>query len=120
MKVKIAVISVENYDRAIEFYTNKLGFAVVTDAKFGEDARWVELEIPNGETRITLFTPPGQTFSPSPCSNIIFGCDDVDAKYQVLCERGVEFTQPPKKESWGTSSLFKDSEGNIFCLSSES
>lgn len=119
MKVKMTVISVENYDRAKEFYTQKLGFEVVTDANFGEESRWIELKTPNGETRVALFTPPGQQFSANSCSNIIFGCDDVDEKYQELRQRGVEFTQAPKKESWGTSSLFKDSEGNIFCLSSE-
>jgi predicted enzyme related to lactoylglutathione lyase len=119
MKVKLGVISVQDYDRAIDFYTAKLGFTVVTDAKFGEDGRWIELEIPESDTRVALFTPPGKAFEASPCSNIVFGCDDIDAKYQELLARGVEFVQIPQKESWGMSSLFKDSEGNVFCLSQD-
>jgi predicted enzyme related to lactoylglutathione lyase len=35
-----------------------------------------------------------------------------------MSERGVEFTQPPKKEPWGVSAIFKDPEGNTFVLSS--
>lgn len=114
----MGVISVENYERAKDFYTKQLGFKVVTDASFGEGARWIELEPKGGDARIVLFTPPGQKFEPA-FSNIIFSCKDIDAEYKELQDLGVEFTQPPKKESWGTSSLFKDSEGNTFCLSSE-
>jgi predicted enzyme related to lactoylglutathione lyase len=32
--------------------------------------------------------------------------------------RGVEFVKPPKKEDWGTSAIFKDTDGNSFVLSS--
>ncbi|HEV2720048.1 MAG TPA: VOC family protein [Thermoanaerobaculia bacterium] len=38
--------------------------------------------------------------------------------FQELRERGVEFVQEPKTESWGTSAIFKDSEGNQFVMSS--
>lgn len=119
LRVKLGVIPVENYDRAKQFYTEKIGCKVITDAQFGEQDRWIELALPGGETHIALFLQSGQAFEPSPCSNIVFSCDDIDAKYQELLESGVAFVQPPKKESWGTSSLFKDSEGNTFCLSSE-
>ena len=118
IKVKMGIISVQDYDRAKEFYTKKLGFTVTTDAAFGE-ARWIELQIPGAETRVALFTPPGHDFKAAPCSNIVFGCDDVEKSYQEFCSRGITFTQAPKKESWGTSALFMDSEGNTFCLSNE-
>ena len=38
--------------------------------------------------------------------------------YRELVDRGVEFAQPPKKESWGTSAIFKDPDGNSFVLGS--
>ena len=38
--------------------------------------------------------------------------DDVEATYETLRARGVEFVAPPKREPWGTSVIFKDSEGN--------
>lgn len=119
MKIKLGVIAVENYDRAKQFYIEKLDCKVVTDSPFGENSRWIELSLPDDGAHIALFTPPDKEFQPSPCSNIVFGCDDVEKKYAELTEKGVIFVQPPKKESWGISSLFKDSEGNIFCLSAE-
>jgi predicted enzyme related to lactoylglutathione lyase len=119
MKVKLGVIAVEDYERARTFYIEKLGCELVSDSEFGEDSRWIELKLPGGDTHIALFTPPGQTFQPNPCSNIAFGCDDMDKKYEELRAHGVKFVQPPRKEKWGVSSLFQDSEGNTFCLSSE-
>jgi predicted enzyme related to lactoylglutathione lyase len=50
--------------------------------------------------------------------NMAYWSDDVEATYQTLKSRGVEFIAAPKKESWGTSAIFKDTEGNIFVLSS--
>jgi uncharacterized glyoxalase superfamily protein PhnB len=41
----------------------------------------------------------------------------MEKTYQTLAARGVEFEQPPKKESWGTSAVFKDIDGNTFALS---
>jgi uncharacterized glyoxalase superfamily protein PhnB len=52
-------------------------------------------------------------------SNIGFFTDDMDQTYQTLAARGVEFEQSPKKESWGTSAVLKDIDGNAFALSSK-
>jgi uncharacterized glyoxalase superfamily protein PhnB len=43
----------------------------------------------------------------------------MEKTYKTLTERGVEFENPPKKESWGTSAVFKDLDGNTFALSSK-
>jgi hypothetical protein len=53
-----------------------------------------------------------------PSSGLSFESDDVEREYRELSERGVEFAKPPKKESWGTSAIFMDAEGNSFVLSS--
>jgi len=45
--------------------------------------------------------------------------DDVEKTYNELTARGMEFEQPPVKASWGTSSVFKDQDGNLFALSSK-
>jgi predicted enzyme related to lactoylglutathione lyase len=66
-----------------------------------------------------LFTPPGQESRIGTFSNIAFLTDDMEKTYQTLTSRGVEFQQPPKKESWGTSAVFKDMDGNTFALSSK-
>ena len=51
--------------------------------------------------------------------SIAFWTDDVFATAKTLKSKGVEFAQEPKKEAWGTSSIFKDADGNQFVLSSK-
>ena len=115
-QVKFVSIAVADQDRALEFYTKKLGFKVATDQPFGEGMRWIELKIGGAETKVVLFSPPGQ--QPGGFSNVVWQTDNVQKTYEELKARGVEFTQEPKTEPWGTSAMFKDSEGNAFVLSS--
>lgn len=116
--IKFASIPVSDQDRSLEFYTDVLGFKVATDQPLG-DQRWIELRIPGAETRVVLFTPEGQEDRIGTFSNIVFFSDDVPTTFQAMSERGVEFVQKPKAESWGTSAVFKDPDGNIFLLSSK-
>ena len=51
--------------------------------------------------------------------NVTFYSEDVPKTYEDLAARGVEFAQPPKKESWGTSAIFKDPDGSQYVLSSK-
>ena len=116
-QVKFVSINVEDQDRALKFYTEKLGFRVATDQPFQEGLRWIELKIGGAETKVVLFRTPGQ--QPGGFSNIVWQTDNVQKTYDELKARGVEFTQEPKSESWGTSAMFVDSEGNKFVLSSK-
>ena len=116
-QIKFASIAVADEDRALDFYTTKLGFKVATDQEFGEGMRWIELKIGSAETRFVLFKPMGK--EPGGFQPIVFQTDNVQKTYDELKARGVEFTQEPKSESWGTSASFKDSEGNVFVLSSK-
>jgi predicted enzyme related to lactoylglutathione lyase len=116
--VKFISIPVRDQDRALAFYTEKLGFRVVTDQPLGEQ-RWIELRIPGAETGVVLFTPPGHEDRIGGFMNLSLASDDVRKTYDELSARGVEFTQPPKTEPWGTSALFKDADGNQFVLSSK-
>ncbi len=115
--IKHVSIPVKNQDKSLEFYTKKLGFEVVCDVPMGEQ-RWIELKIPESDTQLVLFTPEGHDNRIGTFSNVVFSCNDVKKTYDELKKRGVEFTHPPKEESWGTFVLFKDVDGNTFCLSS--
>lgn len=117
--VKFVSIPVKDQDQALNFYTKKLGFQILTDQPFGGGQRWIELSIPGAETRVVLFTPPGHETRIGTFSNITFLSDHVEKNFEDMSARGVEFQQPPKKEHWGTSAIFQDPDGNVFVLSSK-
>jgi len=117
--IKFASVPVSDQDRALDFYTQKLGFEVATDIPFDDNQRWIELRIQDSETRLVLFTPRGQEDRIGSFSNIVFVSDDVDETYRELVARGVEFVQEPKKADWGTAAVLRDPDGNSFVISSE-
>ena len=119
-QVKIVCITVTDQDKALAFYTEKLGFKKVTDAPMGEQGRWLELETPEGSTKIALLLPHQEGEKAGGFSNILFTSNDVRKTYDELKERGVEFTQAPKEEFWGTFTIFVDPDGNQFLISSGS
>jgi predicted enzyme related to lactoylglutathione lyase len=117
--IKFVNIPVSDQTRALAFYTEKLGFAVATNQPMGPTGqRWIELRIPGADTLVSLFTPPGHEDRVGSFVPLSLWSDDVDATYETLRARGVEFVAPPKKEPWGTSVIFKDSEGNQLHLGS--
>src|ERR1700736_1933567 len=67
-------VYVKDQDRAVDFYTSKLGFQVVEDAPMGGGARWLVVAPPGGETRLGLFTPPGMEDRIGTFSHLPFTC----------------------------------------------
>lgn len=115
--VKFVSIPTRDQERALAFYTGKLGFTLLTDQPFDDTQRWIELRIGGSDTRVVLFTTDG---GPQPGSsfNGALACDNVERTYEELKGRGVEFAAPPAKEPWGTFAVMKDPDGNQFVLSS--
>ena len=97
-QIKFVTIPVQDQKRALDFYTEKLGFTIITDQPFDDKQRWIELRIPKAETRITLFTPEGQEGRIGSFTGISYHCEDVEQTYGELSARGVLFDAPPKKE----------------------
>lgn len=117
-RIKFLGIPVREQDRALRFYTEKLGFRVLTDQQFSETQRWIELSIPGAETGIVLFTPQGHEDRIGSFVNTSWEVDNIEKTYAELQEKGVEFRGPPQKQPWGTFVMMKDSEGNQIVLSS--
>ena len=115
--VKFVSIPTRNQDLALAFYTEKLGFKLVTDQPHDDNQRWIELRIPGSDTRLVLFTLDkirvGSFF------NGALACDNVEKTYQELMQRGVKFIEPPKREAWGSFAVFEDVDGNKFVLSAK-
>lgn len=115
--IKFASVPVRDQEKALKFFTEKLGFQILTEQPFGSQ-RWFELGIPAADTNVVLFTSPGREVLIGKFQPIVFWSDDVRATYKELTDRGVEFVAPPKTEHWGTSAIFKDPDGNQFLISS--
>ena len=118
-QIKFVGVPVRDQDRALSFWTQKMGLKVATDQAMGPGRRWIELSIPGAETRLVLFTPDGQQDRIGTFFNGSFACDDVQATYRQLKERGVEFVKEPEKQPWGEYAIFKDPEGNQFVMGSK-
>jgi catechol 2,3-dioxygenase-like lactoylglutathione lyase family enzyme len=115
---KFVGVPVSDQDVALRFYTEALGFKVITDQPFTEKQRWIEVMIPGAESGLALFTPEGHEDRIGQFQSISFWCDDVFATAEGMKSRGVVFTKEPKTEAWGSVAVFKDPDGNQFVLSS--
>lgn len=116
--VKFISIPTRDQTRALRFYTEQLGFEIFTDQPFDEQQRWIELRIGSSGTRFVLFTPSGHEDRIGGFLNASLACDDVEATYRQLQQRGVEFAAPPTRQPWGTFAILKDPDGNQIVLSS--
>jgi catechol 2,3-dioxygenase-like lactoylglutathione lyase family enzyme len=122
--LKFAGVAVRDQDAALAFWTEKMGFRVVTDQPMGPPKdgkpaqRWIEIKPVQGETGLALFTPEGHEGRIGQFSGLSFRCEDVEKEYAALKAKGVEFDAPPKKEPWGTFVVFRDPDGSSFVLGS--
>jgi predicted enzyme related to lactoylglutathione lyase len=115
--VKFVSIPTGDQDRALAFWTEKVGFTLMSDQPFDDKQRWIELATGNSPTRFVLFTPEGQEQRIGSFFNGALACDDLEATHRQLSERGVEFVTGPQKSHWGGFAIFKDPDGNQFVLS---
>lgn len=125
-------IYVLDQDQAYDFYVNKLGFEVGTDAKMDNGFRWLTVRPKDQkDTEIVLMpVTPGSMFDEQSAAQLrdliqkgkigsgVFNTNDCRATYTELKAKGVEFKSEPKEEFYGTEALFKDNSGNWFSLTS--
>ncbi len=129
-KLSHVSVFVLDQDSAHDFYVNKLGFKVHTDAPMGPGMRWLTVTPPGQpELEITLMAiTDGMMFTKETAEQMrnlvkagtfgfgVFECKDIYATYEELKAKGVEFKKAPKKEFYGLEALFKDDSGNWFSL----
>lgn len=115
--IKFASVPTRDQEKALKFFTEKLGFQILTDQPFGSQ-RWIELGISTAETTLVLFTSPGHEQLIGQFQPVVFWSDNVESTYKEMSAKGVQFVQPPKTEHWGTSAIFKDPDGNQFLIAS--
>ena len=120
MFIKSISIPVADQDRALQFYTETLGFTVEIDTKYSDQPdmagqRWIELTPPSGSTGIILFSPPGVEKMIGKQLNIIYETDDIQKTYDDLQSKGVSCLTP-QVHPWGMCATIEDSEGNSFMI----
>lgn len=118
----VAVV-VEDYDDAIAFYVQKLGFELVEDTYQPEqDKRWVVVRPPGAQTAILLARAANahqKTFVGNQSGGRVFlflQTDDFWRDYELYKSRNIEFVRPPLDASYGTVAVFKDLYGNLWDL----
>jgi len=121
--IHIALV-VREYDEAIRFYVDTLGFTLVEDSyQPAQDKRWV-LVAPPGSTGTALLlaravNPEQVAVIGKQAAGRVFlflETDDFERDYQALLAKGVTFVRPPKSEPYGTVAVFEDLYGNRWDL----
>jgi catechol 2,3-dioxygenase-like lactoylglutathione lyase family enzyme len=122
--VGVAGLYVRDQDEALEFYVEKLGFGVHTDARNGE-YRWLTVQHPEQPSfQLGLFKPQPPTVDENTVDTVneivakgampplVLVVDDCHGAYERLRERGVEFTQKPTERYGSVDASFRDPSGN--------
>jgi catechol 2,3-dioxygenase-like lactoylglutathione lyase family enzyme len=113
-KVGRVCVTVTDTDRAIEFYTGKLGFEKVVDVPMGPDQRWVEVAISGAETTIALAPPPPGQEAGGSQTGIILDTSDVDGAHAVLKAAGIDVDDEVTRFGGPVPPMFwlRDPDGN--------
>jgi catechol 2,3-dioxygenase-like lactoylglutathione lyase family enzyme len=113
---------VADYDEAIAWYTQKLGFELLDDTDLGGGKRWVTVAPAAGGTRL-LLAEAANAEQRAAIGNqtggrvfLFLETDDFSRDHAAMIERGVEFREAPRHEAYGTVAVFADLSGNLWDL----
>ena len=114
---------VRDYDEAIRFYVDTLGFVLVEDTDLGNQKRWVRVAPSPGATTDILLARAVTPEQESRIGNqaggrvfLFFETDDFERDFHAYRERGVRVVREPSNESYGRVAVFADLYGNLFDL----
>jgi catechol 2,3-dioxygenase-like lactoylglutathione lyase family enzyme len=113
---------VDDYDKAIRFYVEKLGFKLLEDTVLSPAKRWVIVQPPGGGCSL-LLANAANAEQVSRVGNqtggrvfLFLHTDDFQRDYGRLVANGVKFVRPPRAEAYGTVAVFEDIYGNWWDL----
>ena len=132
ININSAQLWVNDQEEALAFYTQKLGFEIRADVTLSElgDFRWLQVGPPGqDDVAITLMAIPGppvmddataeqvrNLMAKGFAGTVFLTTEDLDADYEALKARGVEFIDKPEQRPYGIDSSFRDPSGNHFRL----
>jgi catechol 2,3-dioxygenase-like lactoylglutathione lyase family enzyme len=131
-RVATVFVPVENQDRALKFYTEKLGFEKRVDFQYGGGSRWIEVAPPGSVVALALVPPSEGKPAGGGQTHCAFTTKNIDAEHAALRDRGVvvdaEIARKGKRRSGLVSVevsiadpvppqfFFRDTEGNRFLI----
>jgi len=120
--IHIALL-VRDYDKALDFYLQKLGFDLVEDTRLSETKRWVLIKPPGSSGCCLLLAKAVDEQQWSAVGNqsggrvfLFLETENFDESYQSMLANGISFVREPIVESYGTVAVFKDLYGNLWDL----
>ena len=112
---------VEDYDDAIEFYTQKLDFILLEDTKLSDEKRWVMLAPKGAKECCLLLAKAANERQSKSIGNQTGGrvgfflfTDDFWRDYNKMKDRQINFVRPPETFEYGTVAVFEDLYGNLW------
>lgn len=126
LRINVTSVFVDDQAKALEFYTEKLGFLPKTDQAAGE-FRWLTVVSPADPDGVELLLEPNEHPAAKAYQKALvqdgipatsFQVDDVDRAHAELTERGVTFVQPPTRMGPVTTAILDDTCGNLIMIAS--
>lgn len=124
--LQLVTLLVDDYDSAIEFFVQRLGFDLVEDSRTlandGHPKRWVVVRPPHGVTGVLLAEAVGEEQATAVGRQagdrvgFFLETDDFDRVHERMATAGVEFISPPRSEPYGKVAVFRDVAGNRWDL----
>jgi catechol 2,3-dioxygenase-like lactoylglutathione lyase family enzyme len=127
VRINMTSVLVDDQDKALQFYTNVLGFVKKTDIPLGE-ARWLTVVSPEQPDGTELLLEPDGHPAAKPFKQALvedgipftsFAVDDVHKEFERLHSLGVQFTQEPVEVGPVTTAVFDDTCGNLIQIASQ-
>ncbi|WP_052807401.1 VOC family protein [Risungbinella massiliensis] len=120
-KLSHLCIPVPNYDEAIDWYQEKLGFQVRSNSPMGPELRWVTMSPPNQDIEIILYLITKEENDPrlhkaGNLSGWVLETDNCQEEVDRLRLKGVKISMEPNEAPWGIQAVFHDLYGNTFVL----
>ncbi|MEO5757201.1 MAG: VOC family protein [Mesorhizobium sp.] len=122
-RVATVALVVRNYDEAIAWYVEKLGFALAEDVDLGGGKRWVTVTPMGGQGARLLLAEASDGAQESRIGDqtggrvfLFLETDDFARDHTAMLGNGVEFREAPRHEPYGTVAVFADLHGNLWDL----
>ena len=123
MRISLSSVSIDDYDKALKFYTEMMGFVKKHDILLGEGVRWITVVSPEEPNGTELLLEPNASYPAMKALKeslvkdgipfTAFEVKDIQSEYERMKNLGVKFTMEPTNMGMTTAAVFDDTCGNL-------